>query len=416
MSNITVTQLFGMDPVVAIQGSQNGSFVVAIAGSHGQKATASGTAFTFNVKGLQAGQSTVECKARISTGNNQLVEIPSIGTSISVSGTAPTPIFTSTTVPLPVSSSTPTPTPTEPVDTWLTFTNSTYGFQFDYPSQASIMTGGDDTFTRIDLPFLQGTNLSEKYLGMKVTEVANPCQSPLATQSMVELSETVVINGITFLKQTGGDADAGNLYQWVGYSTDRDTTCVSLDFILHSHNPGNYPVPPPVFDYAAETAVFEQMVSTYTWLMFPPTVTPTSLPNGIPTGQVFASKPVTVNLYLSDGSIAATTVTTDPDGTFTLSAPSGTYAAVASLSGYLNAQAIVTLTDSISTVLTPINLPAGDIDGNNVIDQFDALTIGMNYNAAQPSVADLNNDGIINVLDLEALAANYRKSGPVMWQ
>jgi hypothetical protein len=63
-----------------------------------------------------------------------------------------------------------------------------------------------------------------------------------------------------------------------------------------------------------------------------------------------------------------------------------------------------------------ITLPAGDIDGNNIIDQFDALTIGMNYNAAEPSIADLNNDGIINVLDLELLAANYRKTGPVIWQ
>jgi len=30
---------------------------------------------------------------------------------------------------------------------------------------------------------------------------------------------------------------------------------------------------------------------------------------------------------------------------------------------------------------------AGDIDGNDVIDQFDALTIGMNYNAAAPAAA-----------------------------
>jgi hypothetical protein len=63
-----------------------------------------------------------------------------------------------------------------------------------------------------------------------------------------------------------------------------------------------------------------------------------------------------------------------------------------------------------------ITLPAGDIDGNNIIDQFDALTIGMNYNAAEPSIADLNSDGIINVLDLELLAGNYRKTGPVVWQ
>jgi hypothetical protein len=62
-----------------------------------------------------------------------------------------------------------------------------------------------------------------------------------------------------------------------------------------------------------------------------------------------------------------------------------------------------------------ISLPAGDIDGNNRIDPFDVLTIGMNYNQGLPSAADLNNDGIINVLDLELLASNYRKAGLVAW-
>jgi hypothetical protein len=63
-----------------------------------------------------------------------------------------------------------------------------------------------------------------------------------------------------------------------------------------------------------------------------------------------------------------------------------------------------------------ITLLAGDIDNNNVIDQFDALTIGMNYNLASPAAADLNDDGIVNVLDLELLARSYRKTGPSLWQ
>jgi hypothetical protein len=61
-------------------------------------------------------------------------------------------------------------------------------------------------------------------------------------------------------------------------------------------------------------------------------------------------------------------------------------------------------------------LLAGDIDNNNVIDQFDAMTIGMSYNTNTPPAADLNNDGTINVLDLELLARNYRNTGPVVWQ
>jgi hypothetical protein len=66
--------------------------------------------------------------------------------------------------------------------------------------------------------------------------------------------------------------------------------------------------------------------------------------------------------------------------------------------------------------LPPIVLLAGDIDDNGIIDQFDALTIGMSYNSPTPSVADLNNDNTINVLDLEALARNYRTTGPIVWQ
>ncbi len=63
-----------------------------------------------------------------------------------------------------------------------------------------------------------------------------------------------------------------------------------------------------------------------------------------------------------------------------------------------------------------ITLLAGDIDVNNVIDQFDAMSIGMGYNTTFPPAADLNNDGINNVLDLELLAQNYRRTGPVVWE
>jgi hypothetical protein len=44
------------------------------------------------------------------------------------------------------------------------------------------------------------------------------------------------------------------------------------------------------------------------------------------------------------------------------------------------------------------------------------MSIGMNYGKAEPPVADLNCDGIIDVLDLERLAVNYRKTGPTPWE
>jgi carboxypeptidase family protein/dockerin type I repeat protein len=111
------------------------------------------------------------------------------------------------------------------------------------------------------------------------------------------------------------------------------------------------------------------------------------------------------------------TAQTQPDGSFYFEVSPGNYTVTASAAGFLQAQAnVASLNAGITRILPTITLLAGDIDGNNIIDQFDALTIGMNYNGSTPSAADLNNDGIINVLDLELLAENYRDTGPTVWQ
>jgi murein DD-endopeptidase MepM/ murein hydrolase activator NlpD len=485
VSNISVGSLFGNDSVSAVNDPQNGSFIVAIAGSKGNKATTDGTVFTFSIAGVSAGSSAVECKARVSKGDNLLTELPFVGASLVIlegtatptptpgsppstpvespvptftstpepTGPTPTPTFASTTETPPVS--TFTPTPTSATSNWLTFTNLTYSFQFKYPPDSWIETGGTDTHTIIHLPFAPGTNLGTKYVEMIVAENANPCQSPLATESMLETSETVVINGMSFLKQTGQDATAGHTNKWTAYSTSRDNVCVSLDFVLRAANPGNFATPPPLYDEAAESAVFGQIVSTYEWLSTAtPTAstqvdtatptsstpvdtatptsstpvdtatptsstpvgspTPTTVPDGSLTGQVLAGKPITVSLY--SGTTLVTSVTANNDGTFSLTAPAGSYTVLATSSGFLSAQGSATIVGGSTNTKPTVTLQAGDIDGNNVIDQFDALTIGMNYNAATPSAADLNNDGVINVLDLELLADNYRDMGPLAWE
>jgi hypothetical protein len=171
-----------------------------------------------------------------------------------------------------------------------------------------------------------------------------------------------------------------------------------------------------VFDYNAEAAVFEQIVSTFTWLGLPgPTPTPAPPADGTVTGQALASKPVTVTLYGADG-LPAATANAAADGTFSFTAAPGTYTVVATASGYLSAQGSAVVSAGGTTAKPPVSLIPGDIDGNSVIDQFDAMTIGMSYNTAVPAAADLNNDGIINVLDLEILAANYRRSGALAWE
>jgi hypothetical protein len=236
ISNILVMDLFGTDPAVAIFGPQGGSFIVAIAGSNGQRATTSGAVFSFNVTGLQAGQASIACVARASTGDGLLTVIDSVVVDITVGGV-------------------PTLTPT------------------------------------ID----------------------------------------------------------------------------------------------------------------------PGTISP------VLAGQVLATKSVTVNLYDAGNSLIISTAA-NMDGTFSLTAPPGNYTVVAAAAGFLNAQGPAILSAGITTTKATISLLAGDIDGNNVIDQYDAMTIGMNYNMATPDAADLNADGTINVLDLEDLADNYRASGALNWQ
>ena len=142
------------------------------------------------------------------------------------------------------------------------------------------------TTIKHELTIYPGTNLVEKYLQNSVVENANPCQSPLSpTSPPGSPTETIVINGISFLKQVGGDAAAGNHYEWVAYSTLRNNACISMDFMLHSL--GAIDPTPPNYDKAAESAMFTQIMSTFTWTTAPitpitPTFTPT--PTSTPIG------------------------------------------------------------------------------------------------------------------------------------
>ncbi len=145
----------------------------------------------------------------------------------------------------------------------------------------------------------------------------------------------------------------------------------------------------------------------------PATLTIAAL-QGTVEGQVAASKLVTVRMYDATSAEVAT-ITAAADGKFSAPLEVGGYTLVASAEGYLKAQGYATITSGTTTTMPLVSLLAGDIDGNDVIDQYDAMTIGMSYNMPVPAAADLNNDANINVLDLELLAANYHKSGALAW-
>jgi hypothetical protein len=300
-SNVVIGNLFGADAASAINVPQAGTFIVAIAGSNGAKATTSGPVFTFTVTALQPGQTSIECTVRVSKGDNVLTPLPSTAADLTITGSLPTPTDTAP-------AETPTPT-TDPNATETPAETST-------PSETSTP---------------DGTTTPE------VT--ATPEESPTPTSTSTP-------------------------------------------------EPTNTPEPSP---------------------------TATALPAGSLNGQVIAGKPVTVSLYDAGDNLVAT-VPANPDGTFALTAPAGTYVIVATADGFLSAAGVAVVTSGGATTMPNVALLAGDIDGNDVIDQFDALTIGMSYNTDSPAAADLNNDGVINVLDLELLAGNYRATGPSLWQ
>lgn len=173
---------------------------------------------------------------------------------IKVSGTV---TVTATTTP---ATATPTATATQTTTAnWNTYKNSKYGFSFKFPS-GSIVTSQTDTAGRIFMPIKSGTNLVEKYVDVTVVENADPCKTP--TEG-VATSEDVTINSIAFLKETGSGVATGNIYDWVAYSTSKDNACISLTFVLHSAALENYTTPPSPFDRAAESAVFDTVMTTF---------------------------------------------------------------------------------------------------------------------------------------------------------
>jgi hypothetical protein len=179
---------------------------------------------------------------------------------------------------------TPTPVATATVPAgWVCYTNATYAFEFCYPADATLSDETTD-HVRVHLTIAAGTNLLEKWMDADGRTIPPSCESPQAEgyDPSAITSSTQTIAGLSFLVQSASEGAAGNIYQWTGYSTERDTVCASLTGVLHSAQPGNYSTPPPLFDEAAESAVFEQIVATFHWLEVG-TPTPTAAGGDQPT-------------------------------------------------------------------------------------------------------------------------------------
>jgi hypothetical protein len=93
----------------------------------------------------------------------------------------------------------------------------------------------------------------------------------------------------------------------------------------------------------------------------------------------------------------------------------GTYDFTADAVGYLPAYCVGKVVAAPQTALAAVELVAGDVNDDRVIDILDAVAVGAAF--GNPSVnpaADLNDDGQINVLDLILVSANFGKV-PSSW-
>jgi hypothetical protein len=91
----------------------------------------------------------------------------------------------------------------------------------------------------------------------------------------------------------------------------------------------------------------------------------------------------------------------------------GTYGFTADAAGYLPAHCSAKTVVAPQTTLTSVELVAGDVNDDGIIDITDAVAIGAAFgNRDANPAADLNDDGAVNVLDLILVAANFGAVSP----
>jgi hypothetical protein len=122
-----------------------------------------------------------------------------------------------------------------------------------------------------------------------------------------------------------------------------------------------------------------------------------------------------------DGVVVAS-ATTDASGNFTLeNLPPDTYEVYARMYGYLDAlkgSGVQVVAGEECTDMGATKLLGGNVapqpEPNDVIDIGDISYMGANFGTTE-ATADVNGDGVVNILDLTMAAANFERVGPTPW-
>jgi len=156
---------------------------------------------------------------------------------------------------------------------WGTYRSDALGFGFAYPPSGTLAAGEGTALATIEFAIDPATNIVREVISVSGDAGADTCASPLAGGWMAEdLSpETIVLNGISFLRQGHSGVAAGTSTVWAAYSTERNGRCVSLGYELSTFDPANldptrFPTPPASVSWEDREPVFEQLVATFVWL------------------------------------------------------------------------------------------------------------------------------------------------------
>lgn len=223
-----------------------------------------------------------------------------------------------------------------------------------------------------------------------------------------------------------GDVVAFGLQYTVVNSGSTTITCLA-----EAADPSGFSIPLTVVNgvFNADTPIPTSPPPTETPI--PPTATPVEpTPTAPPTSlsviqgnvayqQATDNSGISVQL-LSNGAPLAQ-VTTLADGYFVFTdVPVGDYVVAVVAPQHLAIGYNVTVSSDGSVIdLAQGILPAGDTDGNQIVDLSDASFVGANFTISVPPApanADLNRDGLVNIVDLVLIGGNFGKSGPVMLQ
>ena len=152
---------------------------------------------------------------------------------------------------------------------WKTYSGN--GFSFKYPQTdigKRIYSSAETVFI---LPIAEegmNTNIDGKVLNLVIKPKVSGSACVGLNYYTADGPTNVVINGIQFSKQSGGEGAAGHGYRYEDYTTEKNNICITMSFVISSYNDLQMPVYNGgkafvQYNFLEERPIFDQIMSTF---------------------------------------------------------------------------------------------------------------------------------------------------------